>query len=296
MTGPYHRLLAAGLALWVTAVPLSARAGDLTPDQLRRLAGRAADDHRAALLRLRRADTVAGRAVDLRALLSGVRGDALRARLETLADGAGDTDARIDPRSTQDDAQRILAGRAFRPEVFPRPLAGALRRVGVWLAPLYRQVKDAIARAAARVPGGPATLWAVLAGAVVAAAVSIAGRVARRPPTGHVAGRRSAPGDAGAPDPTRLERMADEAAGSGDAERAVRLRFTAGLLRLGGSGIITYHPSITAGEVRRRLGSDAFESVAATFEEIVYGERRATPDDAAAARRGWDEVHRQVNA
>lgn len=296
MTAPHHRLLAAGLALWVIAAPLSARAEDLTPGQLRRLAIRAAGDDRAALVRLRRADTVAGRAVSLRTLLSGVRGAALAARLEALADGAKATGTHIDPGRAQVDARRILTGRAFRPEVFPRPLAGALRRAGVWLAPLYRRVRNALAWAAARVVGGSATLWAVLAGVVVLAAATVAGRVARRPPAGRAAGRRAAQRDAGAPDPSRLERMADEAAGSGDAERAVRLRFTAGLLRLGGSGIITYHPSITAGEVRRRLGSDAFESVAATFEEIVYGERRATPDDAAAASRGWDEVHRQVNA
>ena len=295
MTGPHPRLVAAGLALCMTAIPLSARADDLTPDQLRRLAGRPPHD-RPALTRLRRADTVAGRPVNLRALLSEVGADSLRARLDALAYGAGVTGTRVDPRIARAAAGRILAGRAFRPEVFPRPLAGTLRRVGIWLAPLYRRVTGALAWAAARVPGGRATLWAVLAGVVVAAAVYLAARVARRPLAGRAVERRGAPGKGRPPDPSRLERMADEAAASGDAERAVRLRFTAGLVRLGGSGIITYDPSITAGQVRRRLGSDAFESVAATFEEIVYGERRATPDDDAAARRGWDEVHRQVKS
>ncbi|MBA2273802.1 MAG: DUF4129 domain-containing protein [Actinobacteria bacterium] len=295
MTTLPNRLLATGLALWVIAAPLPARAGDLTPGQLRRLAVRAADDP-AALRRLRRADTVGGRQVNLREPLSGVRAVTLAARLEALADGAGAADAHIGPRRAQDDARSILAGSAFRPEVFPRPLAGVLRRIGVWLAPLYSRVTVALAWIAARIPGGRATLWAVLAGVVVLAAATLAGRVARRSPAGRDIGTPGRARDGGAPDPARLERMADEAARAGDAEGSVRLRFTAGLLRLGGSGVIAYHPSITAGEIRRRLGSDAFESVAATFEEIVYGERRATRADADAARRGWDEVHRQVDA
>ncbi|MDQ3751730.1 MAG: hypothetical protein M3333_02410, partial [Actinomycetota bacterium] len=107
MTVRHHRLLVVGVALWVLVLPPPVRAGDLTPDQLRRLAARASGD-RDALLRLRRADTVGGRKVDLSTLLSGVRGDALAARLDALADGAGAPTVHVDPRRARDAARRIL--------------------------------------------------------------------------------------------------------------------------------------------------------------------------------------------
>ena len=56
-------------------------------------------------------------------------------------------------------------------------------------------------------------------------------------------------------DPDALEREADAAERDGDLDRAVRLRFRAGLLRLGDRGAIHYRPSVTTGEVRRTLDS-----------------------------------------
>lgn len=296
MRAPSPRLVAAALCLWVIAGPLApdAQAQDLTPGRLRRLALRAARDP-SALAMLRRAEGVAGKPVDFGALLSGVRGDELTARLQALVDGLEGAGAPPDLRPARAEARRILAGRGFRPQLFPRPLAGVLRRLGVWLTPAWRKVISALRWAAGWLPGGRATLWAALAGVVVAGAVLLAVRVARRPRTGAGGGRASVEHPAG-PGPARLERMADEAEVRGDAERAVRLRFTAGLLRLGRSGIIALHPSITTGEVRRRLGSETFESLATAFEEIVYGGRRATAEDAAAARRGWPEVRREASA
>lgn len=294
VTSPHHRLPAALLCLWLTAGPQIPNAQDLAPGQLRRLVRRAAS-HPNALAAIRRAESVGGHPVDFRALLSGARGEAATARLRALADGLATGEPGPDPRRARDDARRLLAARAFRPEVLPRPFAGALRRLGVWLTPLWRRVVAALNWAAGRVPGGRATLWAILAGVVVGGAVLVVGMVARRPHA-HTRGRPESQRGPAAPGPAQLERRAEEAEASGDAERAVRLRFRAGLLRLAAAGIITPHPSITAGEVRRRLGSDAFESLCGAFEEIVYGGRRATPEDAASARAWWDEVHREVKA
>ena len=56
-------------------------------------------------------------------------------------------------------------------------------------------------------------------------------------------------------DPDELERAADDAERDGDLDRALRLRFRAGLLRLGDRGAIRYRPSVTTSEVRRALGS-----------------------------------------
>jgi hypothetical protein len=91
-------------------------------------------------------------------------------------------------------------------------------------------------------------------------------------------------------DPGLLERDADAAERAGDFERAVRLRFRAGLLRLGDRGAIDYRPSLTTSEVRALLGSETFEHLAATFEHVTYGEQPAGPPDAAAARTEWPHV------
>ena len=91
-------------------------------------------------------------------------------------------------------------------------------------------------------------------------------------------------------DPDALERAADDAERDGDLERAVRLRFRAGLLRLGQRGAIAYRPSVTTGEVRRALGSDTFDELAETFEGIAYGGQAAQPPDIDTAKRAWPHV------
>jgi hypothetical protein len=91
-------------------------------------------------------------------------------------------------------------------------------------------------------------------------------------------------------DPDALERAADEAERDGDLARAVRLRFRAGLLRLGDRGAITYRPSVTTGEVRRTLGSARFDELAGTFEAVTYGGRPADRPDVDSARREWPRV------
>jgi Domain of unknown function (DUF4129) len=91
-------------------------------------------------------------------------------------------------------------------------------------------------------------------------------------------------------DPDALERAADAAELAGDLDVAVRLRFRAGLLRLGGRGAIRYRPSVTTNEVRRVLGSETFDQLAETFDGIAYGGRDAVPPDVDAARREWPRV------
>ena len=84
--------------------------------------------------------------------------------------------------------------------------------------------------------------------------------------------------------------FADDAERNDDLERAVRLRFKAGLLRLGTHGAITYRPSVTTGEVRASLDSATFEELAGTFERVAYGGREAGQPDVDAARREWPQV------
>jgi hypothetical protein len=100
--------------------------------------------------------------------------------------------------------------------------------------------------------------------------------------------RRLAPEDSENPDD--LERAADAAERDGDLERALRLRFRAGLLRLGDRGAIAYRPSVTTGEVRRALGSNTFDELALTFEDVTYGGKPAEAPDVDAAKREWPHV------
>jgi hypothetical protein len=86
-------------------------------------------------------------------------------------------------------------------------------------------------------------------------------------------------------DPAELERAADAAERAGQLDVAVRLRFRAGLLRLGNRGAIRYRPSVTTNEVRRVLGSETFDELARTFDAVAYGGRDAGPPDVDAARR-----------
>jgi hypothetical protein len=55
-------------------------------------------------------------------------------------------------------------------------------------------------------------------------------------------------------------------------------------------------PSLTSAEVARRLRSPVFDEVARSFDEVVYGRRRAVPEDAETARAGWAEVLERAGA
>ncbi|MFP3914581.1 MAG: DUF4129 domain-containing protein [Actinomycetota bacterium] len=85
-------------------------------------------------------------------------------------------------------------------------------------------------------------------------------------------------------DPADLEGEAEEAEAKGDHARAFRLLFRAALLRLDGAGLIDLRPGTTSGSVAEQLGSEDFAAVSARFDEVVYGDHPATPDDPRAVR------------
>jgi hypothetical protein len=242
---------------------------------VRGLARRAAGDA-AALAALRRVDSVDGRPVALAAALRDARGPALRARLRVLARDAGAGDPA--PADAGRRARAVLAERRFH-ERLPQPLKRPLQRLGEWLEGLWHGI-----------PGGPGGRWtfAVVAVALIAAAVSLRGIRRGR---GAAAAAGAGPGARTAPDgPAALERRADEAERAGDHALAVRLRFRAGLQRLGEREAIPYRPSLTTAEARRRLRSEPFDRLAADFDAIAYGGRPAAEDDTRAARSGWRDV------
>jgi hypothetical protein len=103
-------------------------------------------------------------------------------------------------------------------------------------------------------------------------------------------GERAAAMRAAGADPTALERQAAEAEATGDFERAVRLRFGAGLIRLERTGLVEGAASRTSGELRRTLASQSFASLAADHDEVAYGGRRADARDAERSRAAWARV------
>jgi Domain of unknown function (DUF4129) len=190
-------------------------------------------------------------------------------------------------------ARALLSERRFREEELPRPLAGLFRTMGSALAPLWRPLVRAYLAVAARIPGGRATVWVVLAGLVVGLGAAVAGRWTRR----ITRGGASPAGGGDAPerlDPSTLLRLAENAESSGDLEAAVRLRFRAGLMTLGEDGVISWRPSITSDEVARAVRSGTFDRIAAQFDEVAYAGREAGPHDVVVAREGWPRVRQEA--
>jgi hypothetical protein len=95
---------------------------------------------------------------------------------------------------------------------------------------------------------------------------------------------------AASPDPAGLERDADAAERDGDLERALRLRFRAGVLRLAQRRLVDDPDGVTSGALVRLLRSPDFDRAARAFDEVVYGRREATAEDARLSREGWQAV------
>ncbi len=273
--------VAAACALSLVAGVGTARADDVRQTELEQLAAGAAGGAQ-ALERLRRVDSVDGKPVDIEQAFRGADGAELRARLEVLAQGGRERS--VDAAAARARAAGILAESRFHRSELPRPLRGVLHWIGERVRPLGRP----FAWLADRIPGGSRTLWTALAAVVIATAVLVTLLLARR----RVARHAGAPGAPRSRVATarQLERAADEAERNGDLEQALRLRFRAGLLRLEEQKVLRYRESLTTREVASRVRSREFEALARVFDEVVYGGRRASRDDVAAARAGWPRV------
>jgi len=192
--------------------------------------------------------------------------------------------AAVDPDSARVVARDILGRRQFRSSHTPRPLRKQLN----WLGDRLTGVGHWIGRVFSHVHSAVLFLFALVAVALALAFITAKVRANRGRADLRTGGRD--PDRAEAEDPADLERAADAAERAGELDVAVRLRFRAGLLRLGARGAIRYRPSVTTNEVRGVLGSEAFDELARTFDEIAYGGRDAALPDVDAARREWPRV------
>ena len=221
------------------------------------------------------------RPVDLAAALDASEPE-LSARLRVLAASARAkpvTSTAGDPKSS---AATILEERRFRGSDVPRPLHSPLR----WLGRELRRLFDAIA---GPLPGGDPVFGLIVATAVAAAAAFVALRLARRAGKLQVELAGRSPRITG-DDPGRLEREAEQAERDGAFERALRLRFRAGLLRLARADAIPQQETLTNGEIARRLRSSSFRELASDFDEVVYGGRAAGIGEVERARERWPRV------
>jgi hypothetical protein len=194
----------------------------------------------------------------------------------------------VNPEQAREQARHILNERRFRGTALPRPF----HRILSWLADHLHFVARAWDWLSGKV-GGQDVLWAIVGALVLLLAFWVGGRLARRRTEvealgngRRVRGRRE--------DPDELERLADEAEQRGDLEIALRLRFRAGLLRLGRARVVPLRPSLRTREARRALRNPRFDRLARDFDEVVYGRRPPRPADVAAARSEWPELLEEV--
>ena len=276
------------LALVVGATP--ALGTEATSAEVRELAERAVDDP-AAVEELREIDSVDGRPVDYGTALGTVSGVELDRRLHSLAEGsesngAPEQSGSVNPDLARREAREVLGQGKFKESDIPKPFKGVLdtigdglRKVGSWFAELADDITG----------GNPRwILWGLLA---FAAAVGVV--VGRR--LIHRRARKSRPAglelDADEKlDPYDLEAAADAAERDGRLEEGIRLRFRAGLIRLGRARAIPARASLTSGDIAQLLRSKRFEEVAATFDEVVYGRRAPLPEDVEISRAGWRSI------
>ena len=280
------RVAAAILLIAVAAgVVHPAGAQTVTGAQLQALAEQATTDPR-ALAQLRAVRQVDGRPVDVAGALDGAEGPELAARLRTLARGAGaGAAAPVSAAEARGEAAAVLEGRRFKDPRVPRPFQGILRTLGRWLEPLFDPFRWVWRSVDGNIAAQLALVAAVFAGALAISLRLIGRRGAR---TVRLSGAMEV--DFAGLDPGDLEREAAAAEAAGDLDRAVRLRFVAGVVRLDQAGVISYRPSLTTGQLRTRVGSTSFAELARTFDEIAYGGRRADDADVQAAKATWPRI------
>jgi hypothetical protein len=280
------RLAAFAVAALVLAAPASAAADAVSGPELVAIAERAAHDD-AARRQLLAIDEVDGRPVAVAVALAGARGPEIadRARLIVELSAAPPEAATAADRTR---AHAVLDDRRFKGSGLPRPLEKPLAWLSDRIEPIVGRVNDF----SADVPGGPSVTWALGAVLILLASSMLTSMSIRR--RALAIERAAAAAVPQADDPGALERAAAAAERDGQWERAVRLRFRAGLLRLDRRQVLVYRPSLTTGEVARTLDVPAFAEVGTRFDEIAYGGRAAERADAEASERGWKDVLAEV--
>lgn len=283
------RALVLAVVLIVTVAP-TAQAIERSGADVSALAARAADGDTAALDALRETTAVDGQPADLAVVLEADAAADLEQRLRLLAANTGaDAAPAADATGT---AREVLAGEQYG----QTQSRGVFDWIGDQLRWVGRRIEQLVDELDDLLPGGVAVPWAVLGGLVLLlAAVATVASSRGLEVAGARGGRAGGVGDIAA-DAAALDAAALAAERDGDLNLALRLRFAAGLRRLGDREVIALRPSLTVNDVRRRVRSPSFDVVAATFEDVAYGEKAATAADVGEARETWPRVLEETRA
>ncbi len=192
-------------------------------------------------------------------------------------------------------AESILAESRYHAAPVPHPLHGLLQTIGQGLEEVLDLIPTGVGHVGSVIPGGRVVVWILLGVIVLALGWAITTRGARRALLGAVGSPAATEGTT-TMSPADLLRAATDAERGGRAGEAVRLHFRRGLLLLLESDRVHVGPAMLSVEVSQALRSEQFDALARDFDEIAYGGRPATVDDAHAARRGWGALLRSVGA
>lgn len=196
----------------------------------------------------------------------------------------------VTPGEARRQATEILDQKRFKGSKVPRPLRGALR----WIGDRTSAVTEPIGRFFADLMRNRAAAW-LAALAVLALATWLTILLVKRRERARVIGETGSASASAAQrvDPRELDRQADLAEAEGRLEDALRLRFRAGLARLGEQGRVPRGVVEPSGEIAREVSSVHFDAVASTFDEVVYGRRPPDRSDTDEARTEWAALLRQ---
>ena len=184
-------------------------------------------------------------------------------------------------------AEAILAEGRFHQPPLPDPLHGVLEWVGRAITDPFGAIGRLVSRLGRHFPGGVAGVWAVGA-AILLVAVGLLAM--RRTRTRIGRSLEFSGGEVRRATPAELERDAARAERGQRWDEAVRLRFRAGILRLGERLELASTDTTPNHTLGRRLGSERFDALAERFDEVVYGGAAATAADAEQQRHDWPEL------
>lgn len=208
---------------------------------------------------------------------------------------SGDTGAGFSS-TARHQVEQILSRPPYRnSDRTPRPLAGILHALGraldaVFGPPLrwlYHHVLLHIGHGFTESVGA---WWPLAVAALAVVAGVLAGVVLVRHRTRVQAPAVASRGHLSAEDPGALEAEASAAETAGDHERAVRLRYRAGLIRLARQGALVDDGARTDRQLAQLVGSATFGRLARRHERIVYGGEPAVAEDSSTARHEWPRV------
>ncbi|HMK62466.1 MAG TPA: hypothetical protein VK386_02510 [Acidimicrobiales bacterium] len=188
--------------------------------------------------------------------------------------------------------EHILARPPYTASNGPRPLAGIFHALGRGLddafGPVFRWLyHHLVLHIGHGFKWAFGDWWPLVAGALALAVGALAATLVVRRRSRIEARHQRGGSLSSGEEPGALEVEATAADAAGDFERAVRLRFRAGVLRLVRQGSVVDERARTDRQLTVLVSSRTFEQLARSHERIVYGREPAVAEDSSTARQQW---------